>query len=147
MTNRICIINSLQAYQQLFQNFDGAAAACITPKSSPEMSIACKQRHHHWCSATLQEAKVVEAEWKLPGSFTQSCRIIMEGDPGPSVPIGHLSYGAFNPAIEQLHREAADQAERKAKEACNGKSVSDADMAAQLGADVRSPPHKIQRTH
>lgn len=90
----------------------------------------------------MQEAKVIEAEWLVPGSLKQSCRIIMEADPRPSGFTGHLSFRDFNPSIEQLHREAAQRQQQSIKLEQNGKSVSDADMAEQLG-----PPSKVQRTH
>ncbi|KAK9842680.1 hypothetical protein WJX74_000614 [Apatococcus lobatus] len=94
-----------------------------------------------------KEAKVVEAEWAVPGSLKQSCRIIMEGDPRPSGITGHLSFCAFNPAIDQIHREAAEREQQRIKTEQDGKAVSDADMAAQLGSGAVGTPHKMQRTH
>ena len=45
-----------------------------------------------------------EGHWLASaGPATGGCVVLMEGDPPPGAPIGHMSFRAFNPTVEKLH--------------------------------------------
>lgn len=81
-----------------------------------------------------------EAHWVAPaGVGGHGCTVLMEADPPPGTAIGHMSFKAFNPAIEKLHEDREEMllaAAKRKREATNGEgtSVSDAEMAQRLGA-------------
>eukprot|EP00775_Hariotina_reticulata_P015418 gene15418-biopygen17269 len=85
-----------------------------------------------------------EAEWVVASSSSSSgkgCVVIQERDPLPIGILGRMSFGKFNPAIEQLQEDAeaaasgkplASQQQQQQQQA-EGVSVTDDDMAKGWG--------------
>ena len=45
-----------------------------------------------------------EAHWVAPAAAgVRGCTVLLEADPPPGTAIGHMSFQAFNPAVEKLH--------------------------------------------
>jgi hypothetical protein len=83
-----------------------------------------------------------EAEWVVnssKGSGSKGCLVIQERDPLPAGILGRMSFGKFNPVIEQLQEDAEAAAlgkplpSQQQQQQTEGVSVTDDDMAKGWG--------------
>lgn len=94
--------------------------------------------------STVEQAVASGASehWTTGGSRQAGgCQVIIEDAPPPGAPLGRLSFGAFNPAIEALQAAtdtaaAAQPAAQAASRNGTADAISDEAMAATLGGNA-----------
>ncbi len=57
---------------------------------------------HVHCRFLKQAPAEDPDRWTAAGAQLNGCRVIAEDAPLPGALIGHMSFGAFNPAVEAL---------------------------------------------
>ena len=66
--------------------------------------LLCKSIFKHIPTLFSQLDTEEEAHWVVPAvPGGGGCTVLLEADPPPGTAIGHMSFSAFNPAIEKLH--------------------------------------------
>ncbi|CAK0757636.1 hypothetical protein CVIRNUC_002557 [Coccomyxa viridis] len=96
--------------------------AAETPPHAASASAAATEEEP--TDASEQPKKVSEDERWVARTPQSGCIIISEPDPPPGALLGHMTFGGFNPAIEQMQKEAETRLrEAKRKRAGGSDSV------------------------
>ncbi|KAJ0962376.1 hypothetical protein J5N97_030204 [Dioscorea zingiberensis] len=106
--------------------------------------------------ASLKESKPDEDEVKLKPDES-FCVVIMEGDPHPGALKGRMSFQSFNPQIEKLNEEAANNQQKQAyfassehqnniiSERSNGPESVTMSENSKVGKPIKEPDVDLKR--
>eukprot|EP00877_Chromochloris_zofingiensis_P005966 jgi/Chrzof1/1622/Cz10g14270.t1 len=89
----------------------------------------------------------LQAHWVTEPADGMRCVVITEADPKPAALCGRMSFKNFNPNTESLQEQQQQQqptveAGQASGDGAAGVSVTDQDMADQLGRDSHANEHE-----